>query len=30
LNKVIGHLKDGGKNFAQTTKGTNLIISNDQ
>lgn len=30
LNKVIGHLKEAGKHFVQTTKGTNLIVSIDQ
>lgn len=30
LNKVVGHLKEAGKNFTQTTKGTNLIVSCDQ
>lgn len=30
LNKVIGHIKEAGKNFVQTTKGTNLIVSNGQ
>ena len=30
LNKVIGHIKDGGKSFVQTSKGSNLIVSCDQ
>ncbi len=30
LNKVIGHIKEAGKNFVQSTKGTNLILSCDQ
>ena len=30
LNKVIGHIKEAGKNFVQTSKGSNVIVSCDQ
>jgi hypothetical protein len=30
LNKVIGTIREAGKYFTQTAKGTNLIVSSDQ